>query len=282
MTRVEFDNLVTRLDSKFKQNNEKLKVSSMLWAITGYVVLVIYIVICLMLLASCVFFIYVSPNAVTLKIGILIGLAAGGTSISIIRSLWLRMQPPEGHKLKREDAPKLFEMINTLSEAAGGVKFHEVIITSELNASVIQNPRAGIFGIYRNTLSVGLPLLDALSPEEFKSVLAHEFSHLSSADGKIGNWIYRIRNTWEKVANHIFNHGGLLNMPLRGFLSWFWPHFNARAFLLSRANEYRADAFSAKLTSNRQSVSALQRISIVARNLDEEFWSKIGDKITTE
>lgn len=282
MTRVQFDNLVTKLDSKFKQNDDKLKTSSMIWAITGYVVLVIYIIICLALVAGCILFIYAAPNALTLKVGILIGLAAGGTCLSIIRSLWLRIQPVEGHELKREDAPELFEMIDTLSEAAGGVIFHKVIVIEELNASVIQNARAGIFGFYRNTLSIGLPLLDALSPEEFKAVLAHEFSHLSSADGKIGNWIYRIRNTWENIANHTLNQGGILNTPLRGFFSWFWPHFNARAFLLSRANEYRADAFSAKLTSNQQAMTALQRISIVGRNLGEGFWSKIGDSVTTE
>lgn len=279
MNRVQFDSLVAKLEAKFARDGNRLKRSSLGWAMMGYVTLAVYVVFCLSLVAGCIWLIVERPGAASIKLGIFLGLGSGVLSISIIRSLWTSLTAPEGREISRQEAPYLFEMIDSISQAAGGVVFHKVLLTDELNASVVQVARAGIFGFYKNYLSLGLPLLDALSPEEFKSVLAHEFSHLSGADGKVGNWIYRIRQTWERVADEIFSQGSWLNAPLRGFFGWFWPHFHARAFLLSRANEYRADAFAAEVTSSGDCAKALQRIHIEARNLDEGFWGSMQGRL---
>lgn len=282
MTRVQFDALVERLDGRFSRHGERLKRTSLIWAVMGYIVLTIYVFLCLAITAGCVWLMVERPGAATIKFGILLGLAAGALSLSIIRSLWISLSAPEGREVSRQEAPELFKMIDSISRAAGGVGFQKILLTEELNASVVQVARAGVFGFYRNYLSLGVPLLDALSPVEFKSVLAHEFSHLSGADGKVGNWIYRIRQTWARVADEIFAQGGWLNAPLRGFFSWFWPHFNARAFLLSRANEYRADAFAAEVTSPGDCARALHRIHLESRNLDEGFWAKLHDRLRNE
>ncbi len=279
MTRVQFDDLVARLEGRFARDGDRLKRSSLRWATLGYVTLAIYTVLCLGLVAGCVWLMVMHPGAATIKLGIFLGIAAGVLSVSIVRSLWTSLTAPEGREVSREEAPRLFEMIDSVSQSAGGVVFHKVLLTDELNASVVQVARAGIFGFYRNYLSLGVPLLDALTPEEFKSVIAHEFSHLSGADGKVSNWIYRIRQTWERVADEIFSQGSWLNAPLRGFFGWFWPRFHARAFLLSRANEYRADAFAAEVTSPGDCAKALQRIHLEARNLDEGFWAGMQGRL---
>lgn len=282
MTRVQFDALVERLEGKFYRHGERLKRTSLIWAVMGYIVLTIYVFLCLGLTAGCIWLMVEQPGAATIKLGIFLGIAAGALSLSIIRSLWISLTAPEGREVTREEAPQLFAMIDSISHAAGGVVFHKVLLTDELNASVVQVARAGVFGFYRNYLSLGVPLLDTLTPEEFKSVLAHEFSHLSGADAKVGNWIYRIRQTWARVADEIFSQAGWLNAPLRGFFLWFWPHFNARAFLLSRANEYRADAFAATVTSPSDCARALHRIHLESRNLDEGFWAKLQDRLRNE
>jgi Zn-dependent protease with chaperone function len=57
------------------------------------------------------------------------------------------------------------------------------------NASVVQIPRLGVFGWSRNYLTVGVPLLDAVTPEQFEAVLAHELGHLARAHGRFRTWI---------------------------------------------------------------------------------------------
>jgi hypothetical protein len=55
-------------------------------------------------------------------------------------------------------------------------RFHHVLVTDDFNAAVVQAPRLGLFGWYRNYLLIGLPLAKALTVEQFKAVLAHEFA----------------------------------------------------------------------------------------------------------
>lgn len=59
------------------------------------------------------------------------------------------------------------------------------------------------------------------------------------------------------------------------FIGWFWPRFNARAFVLSRANEYAADALAARVAGHSNIASALKRISVYSRHLDESFWHDV-------
>lgn len=282
MTRVDFDRLVSKLERTFAHDGPRLKKSALRWAALGYLILGVYLMLCLALLAVCVWLIFEKPGGASIQLGVVFGLAAGALALSIFRSLWSRLEAPEGREVRREEVPELYEMIDSVSEKAGGVAFHEVLLTDELNASVVQVARAGVFGLYRNHLSLGLPLLDILPPGEFRAVLAHEFAHLSGGDAKVSNWIYRIRQTWERVAEAIFNEGGWLNAPLRGFFAWFWPHFHARAFLLSRANEYRADRFAAEVASADETASALARIHLQSRNLEEGFWGKLPERLRTE
>lgn len=282
MTRLEFDQMVERLEARFKGRPQHLTRSALAWAVLGYGVLIVGLLGSLAVAVVCVWMIFESPNALTLKLGIILGLAALAIAWSILRGAWIRLSPPQGEVLTRESVPQLFELIDSTAAKVGGIQFHRVLLTDELNASVVQVPLLGIFGWYRNYLNLGMQLLDALSPEEFHAVLAHEFAHLSKAHGRTGNWLYRIRSSWQNVATSLSQQGGMLVKPLGAFFAWFWPRFNARAFVLSRANEYEADAFSASATSPVTTARALQRIAVESRRLDEEFWGNLGKRAGRE
>lgn len=46
------------------------------------------------------------------------------------------------------------------------------------------------WGMMKNYLIIGLPLMQSLSTEQLTSVLAHEFGHLSKNHARAANWIY--------------------------------------------------------------------------------------------
>lgn len=115
-------------------------------------------------------------------------LEAAGVKIALLMvfSLWLvlkarrvRRALPEGSEITARDVPELFGMIGDLGRALRSPRFHRALVTDEFNAAVVQAPRLGLFGQYRDYLLIGLPLANALNVEQFKAVLAHEFSHLS-------------------------------------------------------------------------------------------------------
>lgn len=193
----------------------------------------------------------------------------------ILKALWVKVDPPAGYEVDARQAPDLFALVDELRRRLRAPRFHHVLVTDEFNAGVVQSPRLAILGWHRNDLMIGLPLMKALTVEQFKAVLAHEFGHLSKGHGRMSNWIYRQRKRWSNllaVLDARKSQGSFLFKP---FLNWFAPYFNAYSFPLARANEYEADAASVRLTSPRAAAEALTGINVVASYLSERYWPQI-------
>lgn len=106
---------------------------------------------------------------------------------TVARSLWVRSAPPRGVSVTRTDAPQLFRLLDALRVRLKSAAIHDVLVTPEFNAGIAQVARLGIFGWHRNYLILGLPLMKALTVEQFKSVLAHELGHLSEGHARASN-----------------------------------------------------------------------------------------------
>jgi hypothetical protein len=197
----------------------------------------------------------------------------------MIRALWVRIAEPSGLRITREEAPMLYGAIREVAEKMGGVQVHSVSVSSEFNACIVQTPRWGIFGNYRNHLEIGLPLAMALSVEELKAVIAHEMGHLSQAHGKFGAWIYRQRVTWHALEKKFNNPVGIFDQILGAFYGWYAPYFYAYSFVLARNHEYVADRAAANATSAQAIGGALTKLELAGRFLSEVFWQRLYDQV---
>ncbi|WP_374513495.1 M48 family metallopeptidase [Niveibacterium sp.] len=199
-------------------------------------------------------------------------LVCGIAAFLVIRALWVRLDPPSGRRVSREEAPHLWRLVDKLRAKQAGPEIHEIIIDEAFNASIVQTPRLGIFGWYRNTLTLGLPLLQALSPKECAAVMAHEYGHISGAHGKTGAWIYRIRVVWMRLADVFAQEEGWFDKLFTRFFRWYIPWFNAYSFVLARQQEYEADQASARFVGRTTTASALVAASVKGRFMAEKFW----------
>ncbi len=190
----------------------------------------------------------------------------------VLRSLWVTLPEPDGQELLTEDAPKLFDLISEVRSALNGPQVHRVLVSDEYNAGIVQIPQLGMFGWLRNYLVVGLPLMKALSPAEFRAVLAHEFGHLSGNHGRFSGWIYRMRQSWVQVLVRVHEQRQYAAFLFESFLNWYAPFFNAYSFVLARAQEYEADAYSVDLAGRETAARTLVRVNTKERALQEEFW----------
>ncbi len=274
MTEEQFDQLVAALERKYQNRQPALARRSVVLALCGYLGLAFFLLAGLSLAVGAIAMVIYVPNLITIKLGAVIGIPAIVVTWAIVRGLWVRLDAPTGLPVTRKDSPALFGLIKSISKQAGGVTFDHVLLTGDLNAAVVQVPRLGVFGWYKTYLLLGVPLMDAMAPDEFTAVLAHEFAHLSHQHGRLGSWLYRLRISWVKVMSTLAQHGA--PRPVIAFIDWFWPRFNASAFVLSRAQEYQADAFAAKVTSAHSLGFGLQRLVVESRRLDDGFWSSIG------
>ena len=202
-------------------------------------------------------------------------LPIGALGLLILRSLSVRMDPPGGIEVRRSDAPELFRMIDEVNETVKGPKVHKVLIDPEPNAAIVQIPRRGtIFG-QRNYLVLGLPYMQALTPDEFRAVVAHELGHLSRSHGRFGTWVYRIRTTWWQLLAGLEEKKHWTTGVFRRFFEWYVPRFDAYSFPLRRAHEFEADEAAAAAAGPQAAMTALLSGTLGARYLYEEYWPQL-------
>ena len=273
MTREEFDTFIRKLEVVSRQH-PRLYLARIIGLVAlayGYLLLILVGSLALAV-AMIVMVVYVPA---TIKLALVGLIAFGGIFLAVARGLWVRLTPPTGPELTRAQAPQLFALLDELRAALRCRPFHKVLLIGEMNAAVVQIPRLGVFGWHTNYLLLGLPLMQSLSPDEFKAVLAHEFAHSSGGHGRFGNWLYRVRRTWQQVFEQMIRQRTRFGGILTKFINWFWPVFNGHAFVLARANEYEADACSVRLVGADAAASALMRLPVTDTLLNEKFWPDI-------
>ncbi|MSU58497.1 MAG: hypothetical protein EXS35_10020 [Pedosphaera sp.] len=286
MTREEFDVLVREVERGVGRDAVKLRRRVVWLAVVGYAgllagLLAVVLVAALFIVPAT--FTHWSDAIILYVAGILMLLGGGA---AVLKTLWVKLKPPTGRVVTRAEAPPLFAALDELQRQLRSAPFHEVLVVPDCNAAVVQHPRLGVFGWPKNFLLLGLPLLDGLSADEMRAVLAHEFAHISRQHGRMGQRIYCLRRSWEKVFqqfNQAQRKGEVSLRPLYSkFLDWFWPRFNAHAFVLSRADEYEADSDAARLVGAPHIASALLWIKLCGRHFEDHFWPDLWQRANTE
>jgi len=238
-------------------------------ALLGYAYLLGIVVLLLGIVAFTLYFIRL--NFILIKI-LWIPLVLAGL---VLKALWIRTLEPDGKELERHDAPALFDLIDEISKMLDGPKIKHVLLNDEFSAAVAQVPRFGMFGWLSNYLVVGLPLMRALSPEEFRAVLAHEFGHLSGKHGGwFRSWIYRARLSWFLILVRVHEERSYAAFLFEPFLKWYARYMNDYSFVLARAHEREADQYSVELAGKDITALALIRTETKARAVMEEFWPR--------
>lgn len=278
MERRAFDQLVARLEPYAARSPLIYKIRVGLLAVLGYA----YIFGMLAVLGAILAVLGLAASTgkhlhVIGKLAIPLLLLAG----VILRSLWVRLEEPEGRVLTLGEAPALFAAIEDLRRRLRGPRIHRVLLTDEYNAAVVQTPRLGLFGWQKNHLIVGLPLMQALSPEQFRAVLAHEYGHLAGAHSRFSGWIYRVRKSWHQLMQAL-DKQGRATLLFKKFFDWYSPFFVAYSFVLARANEYEADRAARDVVGARHAADALINLSVKGALLYERFWPGVKERADRE
>ena len=184
--------------------------------------------------------------------------------LALLRSLWVKIERPGGLLLVRSQAPKLWEEVEAIADRLKAPRPNEIRLDEDFNASAAQWPRFGMFGGYGSTLTLGLPLLASLAPDEARGVIAHEFGHFSGKHGRFGVWIYRVHATFAQLTEG--GSGG-------PFWKWFEPRFAATSFALRRQHEYEADRAAAEIVGAPTVGATLARLDALGAHQERTFWN---------
>ena len=191
-----------------------------------------------------------------------------------VKALFAKVPEPEGRVLTEQEAPELHAFVTETCRKLKADRPKTIFVTDEFNAAVGTVPRIGLFGrkVY---MFLGLPLMKALSPDQFRAVLTHEIGHISGKHGGFGKWAFQLRSSWglfiesQELQNHKFDK------LYKSFVEWFFPYFQAYSFVLMREHEKEADQYSAELSGAKPLGEALILLHTRRAELDQVFWADI-------
>jgi Zn-dependent protease with chaperone function len=197
------------------------------------------------------------------------------------KSLFFRWPEPEGTRLERSDAPELFALLDRLRQRFNVAPLAGVFVDPRFNASIQQLPRFGFFGGSRSYLAIGMPLLLAVTSEQFEAILAHEFGHLARNHGSVGTSIYAMRAVMARLLQAMAFHTGRLNFALRPFYKRFVPYFDAYSLVVARRVELAADDEAAEIAGARTFASALVALAVQEARLQRDVWLPLHALVAT-
>ena len=142
-------------------------------------------------------------------------MAAGALALPLPVAGWAMLRlpfssrppgPEDGLLLTLADAPALFREIERVRRWARAAA-DAVYLNSECNASIRQHRR--LWGGTRNVLWLGLPLLELLSADACRAILAHECAHIAGRHGRYASRVYFARLQWQEAARQLARRKGL-------------------------------------------------------------------------
>ena len=174
--------------------------------------------------------------------------------------------PLDGHAIQ-----ELRSLIRDACEQAGFSGDWPVLITGHYQLELLPVNRGGL--LPRTNLVIGLPLLQSLSPQEFRAALHAEIARHDRRGGWLGAWIYR----WHLLFRHIRNghreHQNFLVQIAGGFLDQFAPSFNALAYALVQDKIRQADKVAANRTSPKVTADSILRTHFSQQQFETAFWN---------
>jgi heat shock protein HtpX len=181
---------------------------------------------------------------------------------------------PPGPRLLPSQHPRLFAMLQDVARQTNQEMPIEVYLIPEVNAWVAQ--RGGFMGLgSRRVMAIGLPLMEALSENELRAVIAHEFGHYVSGDTKLGPWVFRTRAAIGRTLEGLAEHASWLYKPFE----WYGLGFLRITQAVSRQQEFVADAIAARVAGAPAAASALRRIERAALAFGPYMNTELGPVI---
>ncbi|MGJ7033609.1 M48 family metalloprotease [Niabella hirudinis] len=261
-----------------------------IFAIIAFIL--VYLLLVLLGMAFAVGCVYIAielvarmPRFITIMLGI--GLAALGLFVLIFlfKFIFSAKKTDRSHllKIERSDEPELFEMIDAIVAGVNTLPPKNVYLSSEVNAAVFYDSSFwSMFLPVQKNLQIGLGLVNTVSKDELKAILAHEFGHFSQRTMKVGSYVYNVNqiifnmlyenNSYNSLMQKWSNASGYfavfvaMGVKIVGGIQWvlgkMYQVVNLSYLGLSREMEYHADEIAATVAGAGPLQNALWRMDL--------------------
>lgn len=206
-----------------------------------------------------------------------VGIALLALAVAVGRLLRVEDKAPEGVPLATLEAPLLEQLVEDVRRSVGARR-PTVVLDLQSNASVCEVGRRLPLTGHRVYLSIGLPLILALSVEEFEAVVAHELAHVSRRHGRWALWVWNSLERWRRISTNLERSEHWGRRLVRRFFRFYAPRLERSGLAFKRAHEYEADRLAASLVGVQCYTRALTRLCLFP-DLVDQVWEQIDPSV---
>jgi len=236
-----------------------------------------------------------------------LGLFASGLTVLffLVKFIFASTKVDTSHltKITEQDEPKLFSLIHQIVDEVGTSFPKKVFLSHDVNASVFYDSSFwSMFLPIRKNLQIGVGLINAVTEQELKAILAHEFGHFSQKSMKVGSYVYHVNQiiynmlyknesldrtfeTWGNVSGYSAIFIGIsvfIIQQIQNILKYLYKYVNLNYLALSREMEFHADEIAAHVAGSKALADSLLRLGFANHALNYVFNfydGKIADNI---
>ncbi|GGD32743.1 M48 family metallopeptidase [Flavobacterium orientale] len=280
--------MTIQISPEFKKQTAKAIAAIFLFVVFYLVLVLLVIAITIGCFYAGISLIVIKPMFFTLVIGI--GLAGLGCMITVFlfKFLFKRNKTDLSNYMEvtRNDEPRLFSFIDEIVATTGTDFPKKVYLSSEVNASVFYDSSFwSMFFPIRKNLHIGMGLVNSITHDELKAIVAHEFGHFSQKSMKVGSYVYNVNqiiynllydnesyyNLMSKVANssNYFAFFVAIAQKIIQGIQWLLQKMygivNTSYLALSREMEFHADEVAANVTGYLPLKNSLLRLDLAEK-----------------
>jgi Zn-dependent protease with chaperone function len=183
------------------------------------------------------------------------------TAAGVLSVLWkvlrVKSQPMPGVAVSPQQAPQLWQLVTELAAVAQTRVPDVIVLVPGVNAAVSEDSKLlGLIGGKRH-LYLGVPLMQAFTVAQLRSVVAHELGHYSRKHTRLGEIAYRGQLAILVTVASL--RGNIVGFVLRPY-AWL---YRTVAAAVNRRQELEADQLSVQVAGRRTAAATLREIPVV-------------------
>lgn len=196
-------------------------------------------------LAGAIIYLFILAGRIPIKFVLILVVGACISIYAMIRSLLVKVKSSDpGRELKRDEAPKLFELTEEVAKSLDTRPIDEIRITHGTDLAVYERGtwKEKLGDQAQRILILGTGVLKDFKKSDFKAILAHEYGHFAHRDTAGGEIALRVMNDMSKYFYALYEHGQTVwwNFSFQ-FLRLYHFIFRRKSHGSTRLQEVMAD-----------------------------------------
>ncbi len=280
-----------------------------------FLFIIVYLLLVLMataLMALCLWaglaLILLRPSFITIVVGLGIAVMGIFVMIFLIKFIFKKHVSDRSHLIEvtSETQPELYKQIESIVQEVKTDFPKRIYLSSDVNAAVFYD--SGFWSMFfpiRKNLMIGMGLVNTVTVEELRAILAHEFGHFSQRSMKIGSYDYNVNKViynmlfendsysnaihrWASYSNYFaffIKIGIKIIQAIQWVLGKMYALVNLSHSKLSREMEFHADQVAAHYSGSEPLAKSLLRLDLADhsyKTVVNYYQEKIGAGLSTQ